>query len=458
MTNYISPQYLSDVFNNLQSGGVSPDVPEDKPHPQTIPAIRDAIYLTKDEAERELTENDQIVVFYLNKPIVVSIKMFMRHEIVHVLINNNWYSLTYCPLTGTAIAYQDRWLVSGFLYRNNLVMYNWNSLLETRDKDNIITVPQMLGIAINLKDIGYQPPRFPMELTTWSIFKNTFPGEALIVSERSGEKVGINNYSGMSYSVGNIPYISNSMTGVRPLINKREDIPPKNVVKVIQIGNLNIYFAINRYESYLLGRSDTIDIYQNDNKITLTTKIEPSRHDLIIEIEHNMQKIIIDPRRLNDIAWNKKYFGYDAFFFAWYDLYPDSKFVININPPYDIYITQTIVGLLNDDRLVKFFSTGQGFKPPKFLTTFQSNQTIVSMNAPKTQYLKRLILLFLVELTVNINNVWEPFFEPYKSQTGGLNLSWIEINRLINTYLESKNADIFIQKIDNWLAKEPMYF
>lgn len=109
----------------------------------------------------------------------------------HEIINEDGYSISYCPLTGSAlhISSDDDFGVSGMLYNSNLIMY---------DKGTNSFWPQMfLKSAAGEKrgdDIGLNP----MLETTWGTWKMLYP-ETRVVSQNTGYSRDYSTYPYGSY-------------------------------------------------------------------------------------------------------------------------------------------------------------------------------------------------------------------------------------------------------------------
>lgn len=96
----------------------------------------------------------------------------------HEVVNMGDYSISYCPLTGSAIHVTDDrgFGVSGLLYNSNLIMY---------DKESNSFWPQMFLKAASGKFRGEELPLGRMVETTWKTWRTMFPG-TLVLSSRTG--------------------------------------------------------------------------------------------------------------------------------------------------------------------------------------------------------------------------------------------------------------------------------
>jgi len=129
-----------------------------------------------------------------DEDIVISIKMddevkayphaiMNWHEIANDQIGNNYYSLTYCPLTGTAINWNRElnqqitsFGVSGLLFNSNLIPYdrltnsNWS---------------QMMMGCVNGELMTTVIKTFPSVEMSWNTFKTTYP-DGLVLDKETG--------------------------------------------------------------------------------------------------------------------------------------------------------------------------------------------------------------------------------------------------------------------------------
>jgi hypothetical protein len=106
-----------------------------------------------------------------------------QHEIVNHTVENTSFALTYCPLTGTAIAWDTSQFtlnrtfgVSGLLYNSNLVPY---------DRETDSNWSQMLNLCVNGELRGQEAKQIHVVETTWETWKKLYP-QSLILSTETG--------------------------------------------------------------------------------------------------------------------------------------------------------------------------------------------------------------------------------------------------------------------------------
>jgi len=106
-----------------------------------------------------------------------------HHEIANDIMNGLPYSLTFCPLTGSAIGWGrtiegqvTTFGVSGLLYKNNLIPY------DRRTNSNW---SQMINQSVNGALIGLNVETFQVVETTWATWLTMYP-EASVMSLNTG--------------------------------------------------------------------------------------------------------------------------------------------------------------------------------------------------------------------------------------------------------------------------------
>ena len=163
------------LSENIVSGG---------PPPDGIPPIENPNYISIEEAEDFLKAEDAVFVAELEDGIYIFPQSIMVwHEIVNEEIDGEKLSITYCPLTGSAIGYygdlaagNTDFGTSGKLVNSNLIMY---------DRQTESYWSQILGQAISGPLAGEKLDRFQLTWTSWSNIKAKYE-RANILSNKTG--------------------------------------------------------------------------------------------------------------------------------------------------------------------------------------------------------------------------------------------------------------------------------
>jgi hypothetical protein len=161
----LNPLFLAD-------GGVGRD---------GIPALTNPAFVpieNEDETNYLSGESRVIGVFVDGEWLAVPHNVMYRHEIVNLDRGSEQVAVTYCPLTGSALAFDRSTVngaefgVSGLLFQANLIMYD-------RNTDDSLW-PQMRGAAACGSRAGQALVRLPVVEMTWDGWRNLFTGATVV--------------------------------------------------------------------------------------------------------------------------------------------------------------------------------------------------------------------------------------------------------------------------------------
>lgn len=149
-----------------------------------IPPIEDPNYISIAEAESFLDPRDAVFLVEIGEVVkIFPQRVMVRHEIVNDIINGENVSITYCPLTGSAIGYRGdigmnttTFGTSGRLVNSNLVMY---------DRATDSNWSQIPGVSISGTLRGSILETFPVIWTTYQLAKMKYP-DAVVLSTDQG--------------------------------------------------------------------------------------------------------------------------------------------------------------------------------------------------------------------------------------------------------------------------------
>ncbi len=163
-----------------------------------IPALTDPDFISADQVD--FLAGDNRVIGFLIDGVAVAVP----HNILwwHEIINFNFsdalrLAVTYCPLTGSSMAFDRASIgggefgVSGLLFQNNLTMYD-------RTDDESLW-PQMNREAGCGPRTSARLPMFPVVEMTWDGWRALYP-DTRVVSDRTGF---LRNYTPSGYPYGN---------------------------------------------------------------------------------------------------------------------------------------------------------------------------------------------------------------------------------------------------------------
>jgi hypothetical protein len=188
-----------------------------------IPSIDEPSFWDAEAADAELDDRD--VVFGLVRNGAVRAypqKILAQHEIVNDVVGDDPVSVTYCPLTGTAMGFrrgETTFGVSGNLVNNNLVMY---------DRETDSRWPQVLGTAISGEFEGESLQEFRLVWTRWAEWKAAHP-DMRVLSTDTGHARNYDNDPYGSYVPERAGYYIRDSTLFPPL-GDDDTFPNKHVV------------------------------------------------------------------------------------------------------------------------------------------------------------------------------------------------------------------------------------
>jgi len=161
--------------SKLQSGG---------PPKDGIPSIDNPKFVSVDEADEWIKDNELVMgIEYKGTSRAYPLQIMVWHEIVNDEIAGDPILITWCPLCGSAIAYEStingeevEFGTSGKLYNSNLIMYD-------RKTDSYWT--QIGGKAVIGELTGMQLTLVSIDTVPWRDWKKAHP-ESEVLSQDTG--------------------------------------------------------------------------------------------------------------------------------------------------------------------------------------------------------------------------------------------------------------------------------
>ncbi|MBS3793148.1 DUF3179 domain-containing protein, partial [Candidatus Bipolaricaulota bacterium] len=263
--------------------------------------------------------------------------IMVRHEIVNEKINGDPLSITYCPLTGTAIGFRGKvagetseFGTSGKLLNSNLVMYD-------RATGTDSYWPQILGRSVQGPNLGDRLDTFPVIWTTWGRWKNKHPDTTVLTSD-----------TGYIRSYGNDPYGSYRKEGTyyqqgEPMfgvMDKSNVFPQKKVVVGIKAKDCALAVPKEEFRSVeltqvelggepiLIAYEESLDAVRaySRNVARETREFVKQDGNLISQPDGTTWKMTGEPvdGPLSDHELQPVSF-FNAMWFSWYSYYPETE-------------------------------------------------------------------------------------------------------------------------------------
>ena len=238
------------------------------------------------------------------------------HEVVNDNIDDWKYSVTFCPVTGTALVW-DRVIngsettfgVSGMLYNNNLILY---------DRATESHWSQMLGLCVNGQSIRTETNNNQVLEMTFEMAVDLFP-DAEVLSPKTGYDFPYHLKQGQNKLPGHDPFYTVFWDDNKLSFNM-EDFPGEITVnniefngkKLIAVGSLKYHF-LTVFERELSDGTD-LNFSEPDTFLpAIFQDSEGNKWDAFGEA-------IEGPRTGEKLKW---VYGFGGFLFAFEDFWPE---------------------------------------------------------------------------------------------------------------------------------------
>ncbi len=329
----IGESELEEFSRAVQSGGVPPD---------GIPSIDEPKYVAADRAERDLSGilADDSIVFgleYGGKAFAYPRIIMVWHEIVNEVIDGDPISITYCPLTGSAIGYRGKvngerseFGTSGKLLNSNLVMYD-------RSTGTGSLWSQILGSSVRGPHAGNRLETVPLVWTSWGKWREKHPDTVVLSTD-----------TGRARSYGRDPYGSYQSGGTYyqeggpkfGVMAESRRFSPKKVVTGVKVGDCALAvpkaeFGKRKVHSVELGGEPIIIVYEEalDGVRAFSRKVSGD----VRSFEKQNGRPVSQP---DGTTWSADGLGiegplegqrltpvdfFDVMWFAWYGFFPDTR-------------------------------------------------------------------------------------------------------------------------------------
>ncbi len=329
----ISSKRIEEIRNNIISGGPPPDgiPPIEKPGYVTAQNITGPLggLLEEDSVVIGLNYNGQVKAFPRS--------ILVYHEIVNEVAKGEKISVTYCPLTGSAIGYKGKinslettFGTSGKLVNSNLVMYD-------RENGTDSYWSQILGRSLSGPHKGKSLEQFPLIWTTWGRWRENHP-ETLVLTTDTGhsrpyerDPYGSYREKGTYYQTGSPNF---------PVMAKSDRFPPKKVVTGIKVNGCTIAVPKDEFRKKVvvnisLGGEPVAVIY--DRELDAVRAFERRLGGSTLEFSFREGKLIdrdtgsewkpdgsaIEGSMTGENLTPVTFF--DVMWFGWYAFYPETR-------------------------------------------------------------------------------------------------------------------------------------
>jgi hypothetical protein len=316
------------------------EVVDGGPGQDGIPSIDDPVFGSIDDPSLDfLREDDYIAAVSVGGEILAFPHPILNyHEVVNVKVGSDDFVVSYCPLTGTALAWDvDNSLlnpefgVSGLLYNSNLILY---------DRSTGSHWSQMLQKSVRGARVGEVPDRIQVIETTWATWKAMYPDSKVLTTDTGHER----DY--FAYPYGNYRW---NETLLFPVSTDDNRLHPKRRVIGMRSGSASKVFQIDVFPPDIVtlqqqfngqpvviigdGTADISAIYSRELADGTILDFRPVRDQLpivMMDSEGNTWDIfgsaVSGPRAGEQLALTE---SYTALWFAWATFFDNTQIHFN---------------------------------------------------------------------------------------------------------------------------------
>jgi len=304
----LQPAPASAYLRAIQSGGPGKD---------GIPAIDNPGLWNATQADDYLEEGDIVFgVYHDGEAKAYPQRILVWHEIVNDTVGNKPLSITYCPLTATAIGFERGSTtlgVSGNLINSNMVMY---------DRETDSYWPQILAVGIRGELEGRALKEHRVIWTTWRNWKQRHP-DTTVLSTNTGY---MRNYQRDPYGQYNPPtgYYAVGSGRMFPVLNESRGFPDKHTILGFRTSDLAVAVDMDylRNRKIIRHRHD-----ENNFLVVYDPELDTGwvyRDDQAIDIDHDRISFTSSGPQVSAISQLTPVNAFKAMWFAWVAYYPDT--------------------------------------------------------------------------------------------------------------------------------------
>jgi hypothetical protein len=318
--------HVPDAYDALRA-----DVVGGGPGKDGIPSVDDPTFESIDDAQDRLFEDMVVFVVAVDGDVRAYPQyILVWHEIVNDVVGDVPLAVTYCPLTGTVLAFERgsvEFGVSGKLVNSNLVMY---------DRETDSRWPQVLGTAIDGDLTDRSLEQRPASWTTWKQFTDAFP-DGVVLTEDTGHVRDYGRDPYGSYTPRSGYYLSDTFAFEPRRTSDRR--PPKAIVHGVRTpdGAFAVdddHLASERVVTGTAGSTSVVVVFDT---VLETAVAYANPEQRAVEPDPQGEGYRIGANAGDDDSYPgtdlplERLSSFDAMFFAWYAFYPDSEFALGEN-------------------------------------------------------------------------------------------------------------------------------
>lgn len=317
------------------------------PLPGPITSLYRPNYDTVREAELKFSEREPVFIAMLpNGPHIYPQQYMLWHQVVNEVIDDHAYAITYCPITGTLMAYDATiqhinliFDVEGHATEGRFYgfLYDGNSVLMDRNTGSLWL--QETGMAFEGPMLGHGMAILPVFWTTWDYARKFFPNAKVLARPKGRRPYGRDPYGSYlregTYYDNDVlmyepRYLSRTFHRKTPILG----IEAEGLLMAVDINYVKKERAVNFFMGPvpLLAvhdpRLDVIRIY--NRQIWAEPFLFTYENGKLTDLATNS---VWDPTTGKALSGNmagssmKEYFGVYSMWFAWYSINPETLYI-----------------------------------------------------------------------------------------------------------------------------------
>lgn len=317
------------------------------PMPGPITSLYRPKFVSSMEAQLNFSDREPVFIVMLpDGPRIYPQQYMLWHQVVNEVVNDNAYAITYCPTTGTLMAYNATieninfvFDVEGHETQGQFYgfLYDGNSVLMDRNTGSLWL--QETGMAFDGPMLGHGMGTIPVFWTTWEYARKVYPNAPVLAKPRGRRPYGRDPYGsylreGTYYDDDRLIYaprrLSKLFAHKTPMLCLELD----TLLMAIDIGYVKKQGAVN----FFMGPVALLAVHDPIlNVIRIYNRQIWADPFLFIMKDGKLQDIttrsIWDPSTGKAIEGNmkgssmKELYGVYSMWFAWYSINPETLYI-----------------------------------------------------------------------------------------------------------------------------------
>ena len=301
----------------------------------SIPALYRPRYIRVQEADLNMSKEDVVFIALLpGGPRIYPQSIMVWHQVVNEVIDDVAYAVTYCPITGTLMAYDASMGGLNLIFDLEGRLYDGNSVLIDRNSGSLWL--QETGMAFDGPLLGRGLPTIPVFWTTWGAARQTYPNGQVLAAPHGRRAYGRDPYG--SYHKKGTYYDNDRM--VYPVQRMDRRFHRKTSMLCLELGGHLLGIDIGYVKrkgcvNFFLGPQALLAVHDRGLDVVRVFSRQVWAEPFLF-ISQFGRLLDINTRSVWDAATGKalegnlrgasmkEYFGGYSMWFAWYSMNPET--------------------------------------------------------------------------------------------------------------------------------------